>query len=323
MKKKYQYFVSSTYTDLKEERGEIIQAILNLDGIPVGMEFFPASGINQEQLIKRLLDECDYYVLILGGRYGSMNSEGVGYTEMEYDYARENGIPIISFLHYDPDALPRNKTETDSTQYQKLQTFRNKAKTTNCQFWVDVKDLSTKVTASLAQSIILTPRPGWVRVNERVQQALFPSIEKSGSDILLIHLKGLDVEVNIYIQFFEEDSNSDSFDDLVKTKSFKLEQDHNVFTINKKDLMEFKGKIFKLFCKINNADRNRIYDLLCDNGYTVNGPGHEDQRMNGKWLVWFLTSQEPINFASGNVGTINQVLTSRAYPRVKDKTHSV
>ncbi|MBN2598835.1 MAG: DUF4062 domain-containing protein [Marinifilaceae bacterium] len=322
MKKKYQYFVSSTYIDLIEERTEIISSILNLGGIPVGMEFFPATGVSQINLIKRLMDDCDYYVLILAGRYGSVDDSGKSYTEIEYDYAIEKGIPIISFLHKDIDSLPRNKTELDNTAYQKVKDFREKAKIRNCQFWADAKDLSTKVTASLAQAIILTPRPGWVRVNERIQQVLFPSIERSGNDFLMIHLKGLDFEVNVYIQFFEENPHADSFDDLVKSKAYKLEQDGSIFKISKRDILNHKGQIFKLFCKVKKEHINRIYELLCSNGYTVNGPGHEDSNSKGTWLVWFLTSQEPVNFASGHVGTINQILTSNTYPRVKRKHKS-
>jgi len=63
MEKKYQVFVSSTYKDLTEERQEVIQALLELDCIPVGMEMFPAADDDQWTLIKRLIDDCDYYIL--------------------------------------------------------------------------------------------------------------------------------------------------------------------------------------------------------------------------------------------------------------------
>ena len=99
MNKKYQVFVSSTYKDLTEERQEVIQALLELDCIPVGMEMFPAADDDQWTLIKRLIDDCDYYILIIGGRYGSTNENGISYTQMEYEYALSQDIPIISFLH--------------------------------------------------------------------------------------------------------------------------------------------------------------------------------------------------------------------------------
>jgi hypothetical protein len=41
--KKYQIFVSSTYSDLVDERREVIEAIIDLGHIPAGMEGFPRS----------------------------------------------------------------------------------------------------------------------------------------------------------------------------------------------------------------------------------------------------------------------------------------
>lgn len=74
MNKKYQVFVSSTYEDLREERQEVMHALLELDCIPSGMELFPAADEAQWSLIKGVIDECDYYILILGGRYGGLSS---------------------------------------------------------------------------------------------------------------------------------------------------------------------------------------------------------------------------------------------------------
>jgi hypothetical protein len=41
MDRRYHVFVSSTYEDLREERREVMQALLALDCIPTGMELFP------------------------------------------------------------------------------------------------------------------------------------------------------------------------------------------------------------------------------------------------------------------------------------------
>ena len=71
MDKRYQVFVSSTYEDLQEERQEVMHALLELDCIPAGMELFPAANEDQWTLIKRVIDDCDYYLVIVGGRYGS------------------------------------------------------------------------------------------------------------------------------------------------------------------------------------------------------------------------------------------------------------
>ena len=84
MNKRYQVFVSSTYEDLREERQKVIEALLTSDCIPVGMEYFPAGDESQWELIKRVISECDYYVVIVAGRYGSCDSEGKSYTQKEY-----------------------------------------------------------------------------------------------------------------------------------------------------------------------------------------------------------------------------------------------
>ena len=75
MEKKYQVFISSTYEDLKEERKNVIETLLMIDCIPAGMEAFCAADEEQFEYIKKVIDLCDYYVLIIGKRYGSNQKE--------------------------------------------------------------------------------------------------------------------------------------------------------------------------------------------------------------------------------------------------------
>lgn len=91
-KKEISGFISSTYEDLKDERAAVTQCLLDNNCIPVGMEQFPSSNMSQMDYIKKMLDDCDYYILIVGGRYGSLDDDGVGYTEKEYDYAIQMGF---------------------------------------------------------------------------------------------------------------------------------------------------------------------------------------------------------------------------------------
>ena len=62
--------------------------------IPAGMELWPSDPATSWEVIRRVVDCSDYYVLIIGGIYGSTNEDGISYTEQEYDYARPCGIPI-------------------------------------------------------------------------------------------------------------------------------------------------------------------------------------------------------------------------------------
>lgn len=101
MEKRYQVFISSTYKDLQEERKAVSDTLLSIDCIPVGMEEFPAADEEQFEFIKKIIDESDYYVLIIGGRYGSVCKDGISYTEKEFDYAVSVKKTVISFVYAD------------------------------------------------------------------------------------------------------------------------------------------------------------------------------------------------------------------------------
>jgi len=163
MDKKYQVFVSSTYVDLVDERREVLQALLELDCIPVGMEMFPAADDDQWTLIKRLIEDCDYYILVVGGRYGSLNSDGIGYTQMEYQYALDQEIPIISFLHKKPSDIAIGKSETDTNQIERLRNFKELVERKMCRYWETPSELGSQVSRSLIKLIKDKPRAGWVK----------------------------------------------------------------------------------------------------------------------------------------------------------------
>lgn len=164
MEKRYQVFVSSTYSDLKDERRKVIQTLMEQDCIPAGMELFPAMDLDQFEFIKRVIDDCDYYILIVGARYGSMDSEGISYTEKEYDYAVLKGIPIMAFLHKDINSLPIAKADLDDSLRTKLESFRKKIETGRLvRYWRTADELDAEVAKSLPKTIKLFPRPGWVK----------------------------------------------------------------------------------------------------------------------------------------------------------------
>ena len=163
--KKYQVFVSSTYEDLKEERAAVTQTLLDLGCIPVGMEQFPASGMSQMDYITKMLETCDYYILILAGRYGSVDmTDGIGYTEKEYDYAVANGIPVMSFISEDIGKLPSEKCEKTDAGREALTKFRAKVSESRMiKQYSSKESLQAGVAVSLQQCIRDFPAAGWVR----------------------------------------------------------------------------------------------------------------------------------------------------------------
>lgn len=164
LKRRYQVFVSSTYDDLKEERRHVMQALLQTKCIPTGMELFPAASEDKEDLIKRVIDDCDYYIVIVAGRYGSLGSSGKSYTEMEFDYAVSSGKSTIGFYHSDADSIPVARSEKTDAGRQRLAEFVEKVKKVrSCAGWTTPEGLGSAIKTAIINSIENDPKPGWVR----------------------------------------------------------------------------------------------------------------------------------------------------------------
>jgi uncharacterized protein DUF4062 len=161
MKTKYQVFVSSTYEDLKEEREQVLKAILEMGHIPVGMELFSAGDEQQWELIKRQIDDSDYYVVVIAHRYGSRDGT-ISYTEKEYDYAAGKKIPVLGFVISEDAKWPKSKIDEGADQ-RALAEFKEKVKKKIVNFWTSAEDLHGKVSISLGKAITAYPRPGWIR----------------------------------------------------------------------------------------------------------------------------------------------------------------
>lgn len=167
MDKRYQVFVSSTFADLKEERQAIMQALLSLDHFPAGMELFPATDEDQWTLIKGVIDDSDYYVIVIGGRYGSTTDEGVSFTEKEYDYAIERKKPVLAFVHANPEEIAAGKTDQNDVLRERLALFKTKVmKNRLVKLWSSTMELQAAVLQSIVTETKRNPQEGWVRVGQ-------------------------------------------------------------------------------------------------------------------------------------------------------------
>lgn len=164
MDTKYQIFVSSTYEDLKEERLRVMERIINMGHIPVGMELFNAANQAQWNYITRRIEECDYYIVIVAERYGSRDAHGKSYTQKEFEFANQCGVPALAFLlHKDARARwPQDRVEFD--RRREVDEFRELCSGKRMvAFWKDASDLEGKVTLSLLELVKAHPRSGLVR----------------------------------------------------------------------------------------------------------------------------------------------------------------
>ncbi|WP_413664870.1 DUF4062 domain-containing protein [Microbulbifer sp. CNSA002] len=189
MKKRLQVFVSSTYVDLIEERQAAVSSILKSGHIPAGMELFTAGDKSQLEIIKRWIDESDVYMLILGGRYGSVEAEsGVSYTELEYNYALEAGKPLFAVVIHDAaleEKVKANGTAVMETERpSELKLFKEKVLTNMSSFFEDLKDIRLCVMESLPEIAASRDLSGWVSGNEVPDtKGLVDEIAKLNADV--------------------------------------------------------------------------------------------------------------------------------------------
>jgi Domain of unknown function (DUF4062) len=179
-RKRYQVFVSSTYVDLVAERQRVLEVLLQLGHIPAGMELFPASNEEIWPLIQRVIAECDYYIVVVGGRYGSADPDsGLGYTEREYDFAVSNNKPVLGFVHGDPGSIALDKSELEGPARERLQAFREKVLTRMCKSWHNPEELASSVILSLTQEIERNPGVGWIKAD----RAFTPELQAEMADL--------------------------------------------------------------------------------------------------------------------------------------------
>ena len=172
MNVRYQVFISSTFRDFESERKILTQALLKIDCFPAGMEWFPAADEEQFNYIKQVIDASDYYVLVLGGLYGTIAPDGKSYTEKEYDYAVSTGKKIIALVQRNPPL-----TETDDDRKIKFSQFRKKVVNGRLvSLWNNTEELSTNMVTSLTHAIGKYPAQGWIRCNSEDCDARLPFV---------------------------------------------------------------------------------------------------------------------------------------------------
>lgn len=170
MNKKLQVFVSSTYTDLIEERQATVQAILDAGHIPAGMELFKA-GKSQMKTIRKWIDESDVYMLILGGRYGSIEEDsGLSYTELEYRYALSKNMPVFAVVLEDSFLFTKAASVGKDAVFEKknlkmYDSFKSFVKQNIVKFPKNIDQITTIIHSQLNE-ILNDPEyflTGWVK----------------------------------------------------------------------------------------------------------------------------------------------------------------
>ncbi len=161
--RKYQVFISSTYQDLIQYRKAVSDEIAFRGHFPAGMEDFTACGDDLESYIKKVIDDSDYYILIIGQRFGTSTEkdENTSYTMMEYQYAKSKKMRIIPFIYNGTTTLTGNDLDKNK---EKLDKFVGEIKKTTPQYFKDENELIRKLTKALDAEMKSHPQKGWIRL---------------------------------------------------------------------------------------------------------------------------------------------------------------
>lgn len=171
--KKLQIFVSSTYTDLIQERQSAVEAILSSGNIPAGMELFSAGDQSQMSVIERWIDESDVYLLILGGRYGSVHKEsGKSYTHLEFEYAVKNKKPLFAIVISEKALEIKVQKEgikvIEQDNNQAFKEFKTTVLEYLVKFWDDCKDIKIAIHETISDFNYRKDLVGWIRGDNSV-----------------------------------------------------------------------------------------------------------------------------------------------------------
>lgn len=170
-KKIYSAFISSNFQSLRDERNRVISNLLDFRILPIGMEHFTVSTSGEFSDIEALIDDSDFFILLLGARYGSCDSEGFSWTEREYRYARAKKMPILTIICDELALNLRKKAEELDSDALKQIEFSNRigfAREVNDEFSIDTIVKQFLNTQNFSKCI------GWTRIEDvsKDEQAL-------------------------------------------------------------------------------------------------------------------------------------------------------
>ncbi len=207
MRKMYQIFVSSTYSDLINIRGVAYQAILEMGQVPVGYHDIAATN-NIQETINPLIDNSEVFVLIIGERYGTISPSGKSYLEEEYNFAVSKGKPILCFIK-------SNYSENNDPNFQSF--VCNLLNNHFVSLWNNDDDFKMKLTTSIYNLISKNPPNTYWKKYSNKRTSEESEIDKYFNDI--VNAIGLENNVN---------------DDILGLMALNLRELKEFYTLTKK-----------------------------------------------------------------------------------------
>lgn len=340
--KKYQIFVSSTFTDLEIARKKVIDMILSLYHFPVGMEMFSADDGEQWQTIEQAINYSDYYVVVIGHRYGALANDGYSYTEKEYDLAKANGVPILAFIRNRDIALKDDEREITQEGQKKLDSFIAKAKASKmCDFWSSHEELVGKVSVALHKIFHRNPRTGWIRSSGGVSKETTEELARLSNENRVLREKVENLEMgatldkpNLTVILNEGEalclSVSPEYETVQMPRELRLEDVPIEYAdyVSEKSIDDYNSKIPSID-ELNRYNEDAcFYHRVINNLLQINTRIKNSGRMSASNVnveidfpnFVMLLSNEEVNKAVGpeNIFPVNPIKTAKSRKSLRD-----
>ena len=240
MKKIYSAFISSAFQSLRDERNEAIDVLLDFRILPIGMEHFTVSTNGEFSDIQELIDDSDFFIMLMGAGYGSCDKNGISWTEREYEYARSKGKAIIVVVCDELVELLSKDRATLTPDQQKQVDFCSRieyARNVSREFTIKTIIRQFLLTYPLTRCV------GWTRIEDLGQDETKLAAWRQSH-------KAFDLSgVWYHLHLSEED------DSYIRVGSVKIEQD---FTPNNYTSLHIEGSNFNITHY--NAAEGRLYE---------------------------------------------------------------
>lgn len=121
---------------MEEARKAAIAGVADCYHIPIALENFAPQSAADLEVIKRAVEDCQIYILILGPTYGAIpRDKDKSYTHIEYELAKEKGREILVFpLNWNDINSQRGKLDHRQDSTELANTEKLKA------FWEEVQN---------------------------------------------------------------------------------------------------------------------------------------------------------------------------------------
>ena len=263
----WRIFISSTYEDMLPYREAVADALTSIEHLPIGMEQFVSTPDRSLDVCLTDVRRCQLYVVLVGMRYGSIDDEtGKSFTELEYEEALKNNIPVLAFVINENECPVLPKFVDTGVSAEKLKHFKNRLDERMTSRFTSVEHLKELVIRSVEAQVKRTTEAKQAEALVSADEEDFVAGAKLFKRFILLpeRYKGKEAILRIKMDggfsgWRLRDAMFDAFH--VKNGDSILGNDATVIGIDFSDIDE-KARIIDFFAEGKNAD------WLLDNGIT-------------------------------------------------------